>query len=73
MKLPPSVVDQLQKYRWPGNIRELQHAVERAVIMSDGEVLSIDDFGTLLPDHSEGFDFDQLNLEKLEAWAIRRQ
>jgi transcriptional regulator of acetoin/glycerol metabolism len=40
--------------------------------MSEGEVLSIEDFGTLLPNHSEGFDFDQLNLEKLEAWAIRK-
>jgi two-component system response regulator HydG len=72
LKLPQPVVEQLQKYRWPGNIRELQHAIERAVIMSEGEVLSIDDFGTLIPNHSEGFDFDHLNLEKLEAWAIRK-
>jgi two-component system response regulator HydG len=72
LKLPQPVIDELQKYKWPGNIRELQHAVERAVIMSEGEVLSIEDFGTLLPNHSEGFDFDQLNLEKLEAWAIRK-
>jgi two-component system response regulator HydG len=72
LKVPQSVIDQLQKYKWPGNIRELQHAIERAVIMSEGEVLSIEDFGTLLPNHSEGFDFDQLNLEKLEAWAIRK-
>ena len=72
LKLPSSLIEQLQKYKWPGNIRELQHAIERAVIMSEGEVLSIDDFGTLLPNHSDGFDFGHLNLEKLEAWAIRK-
>jgi two-component system, NtrC family, response regulator HydG len=72
LKLPATVTEQLQKYRWPGNIRELQHAVERAVIMSEREELSIEDFGTLLPNHSDGFDFDRLNLEQLEAWAIRK-
>jgi two-component system, NtrC family, response regulator HydG len=72
LKLPPNVVEQLQKYRWPGNIRELQHAVERAVIMSEGEELSMDDFGNLLRISSDGFNFDHLNLEKLEAWAIRK-
>jgi transcriptional regulator with GAF, ATPase, and Fis domain len=32
----------LQSYDWPGNIRELQNVIERAVIMSDSETLSID-------------------------------
>jgi DNA-binding NtrC family response regulator len=72
LKVPTHVVEHLQKYRWPGNIRELQHAVERAVIMSEGEELSIDDFGNLLPNSADGFNFDHLNLEKLEAWAIRK-
>jgi DNA-binding NtrC family response regulator len=72
LKVPSHVVEHLQKYRWPGNIRELQHAVERAVIMSEREELSIEDFGNLLPNSSDGFNFDHLNLEKLEAWAIRK-
>jgi PAS domain S-box-containing protein len=33
----------LQAYFWPGNIRELQNVVERAVIVSEGDVLSIDE------------------------------
>jgi formate hydrogenlyase transcriptional activator len=33
----------LQAYDWPGNIRELQNAIERAVILCDGETLSIDE------------------------------
>ena len=36
-------LDVLQAYDWPGNIRELQNVVERAVILCDGEMLSIDE------------------------------
>ncbi len=35
-------LDLLQSYPWPGNIRELQNVIERAVIVSDGERLSVD-------------------------------
>jgi DNA-binding NtrC family response regulator len=39
MKLDKMVIHKMQKYGWPGNIRELQHAVERAVILSDDKVI----------------------------------
>ncbi|AFL86178.1 response regulator with CheY-like receiver, AAA-type ATPase, and DNA-binding domains [Belliella baltica DSM 15883] len=34
----------LQQYNWPGNIRELQHAIERAIIMAEGDELDSRDF-----------------------------
>jgi PAS domain S-box-containing protein len=36
-------LDLLQSYEWPGNIRELQNVIERSVILSSGELLSIDE------------------------------
>jgi transcriptional regulator with GAF, ATPase, and Fis domain len=33
----------LQSYDWPGNIRELQNVIERSVILSSGDVLSVDE------------------------------
>jgi formate hydrogenlyase transcriptional activator len=38
-KIPPEVIDALLRYPWPGNIRELQNFMERAVILSGGSVL----------------------------------
>ena len=35
-------LDLLQSYDWPGNIRELQNVIERSVILSSGEVFSVD-------------------------------
>jgi len=35
---------QLKEHHWPGNIRELQHTVEKAVILSENEVLQTSDF-----------------------------
>src|SRR4030095_15184467 len=39
-------LDAMQQYSWPGNIRELQNVIERGVILSDGEVFSLEP-GTL--------------------------
>ncbi len=40
--VPPDVMKMLMVYAWPGNIRELMHLVERAVIFSDGSELRRD-------------------------------
>jgi transcriptional regulator with GAF, ATPase, and Fis domain len=37
--IPPATMSSLVAYRWPGNIRELQNLIERAVIMSNDGVL----------------------------------
>jgi len=40
--IPSGTMDALRRYQWPGNIRELQNMIERAVIVSTGPVLSLD-------------------------------
>src|SRR5467141_1503376 len=40
--IPSAGMDALNRYHWPGNIRELQNVIERAVIISTGPALSID-------------------------------
>jgi DNA-binding NtrC family response regulator len=49
--LSPDAVRRLEEREWRGNVRELQHAVERAVVMSRNETLSPDDFAVV---RSEG-------------------
>jgi transcriptional regulator with GAF, ATPase, and Fis domain len=41
--VPQAVLDQLRSYRWPGNIRELENVIERALIGSNGDTLALDD------------------------------
>jgi formate hydrogenlyase transcriptional activator len=40
--IPSAALDALNRYHWPGNIRELQNVIERAVIISAGPALNID-------------------------------
>jgi DNA-binding NtrC family response regulator len=72
LKVSNETISYLQKYSWPGNIRELQHALERAVIMCEGAELQPSDFGALERQAAGDFMFDHLNLGKLEEWAIRK-
>jgi DNA-binding NtrC family response regulator len=41
--LSPKAADQLLRYEWPGNVREMQNAIERAVALSTGSQIDVDD------------------------------
>ena len=73
-ELPPAVLEALIRHDWPGNVRALRHAAERAVIMADGENYRSADFP--LPARSEGASLsvhgDSLNLDQLERQMIER-
>jgi DNA-binding NtrC family response regulator len=43
LKINQQAHDKLMKYSWPGNIRELQHTIEKAVILSESVILKPDD------------------------------
>jgi len=40
-EIPTATIEALTKYDWPGNIRELQHIIERSVILTSGRVLHV--------------------------------
>jgi formate hydrogenlyase transcriptional activator len=50
--IPPAVMEALVRYPWPGNIRELQNVIERAVILSPGPSLQVP-LGDLQPAPSQ--------------------
>lgn len=43
-RLSAAALDGLTAHAWPGNVRALRHAIERAVILSEGEMLELGDF-----------------------------
>jgi DNA-binding NtrC family response regulator len=71
---PPGVMEALVRHDWPGNVRALRHAAERAVIMAEGPTYQLDDFP--LPARPEGSALPlmagSLNLDQLERQMIER-
>jgi DNA-binding NtrC family response regulator len=43
-RLSAALIDKLGGWAWPGNVRALRHATERAVILSEGDLLDLADF-----------------------------
>lgn len=73
-----TTLNRLLKYAWHGNVRELQHAVERAVILSESDVLQPHDFflpggaKTTEKTSADSISIDNYNLEELEKAMIRK-
>ena len=73
-KISEGAMARMHKHPWPGNIRELQHAIERAVILSSGSVLQPEDFNfasSAAKDDGQ-LSLEQYNLEEVEKLLIRK-
>lgn len=75
--LPPrrfssAALDRLLGWSWPGNVRALRHAVERAVILSDGELLQPEDFPLAAGEPATPTPLGGARLEDVEKAAIAR-
>jgi two-component system response regulator AtoC len=68
--LAPAAMRALESYPWPGNVRELRNAIERAMLLADGDVLGPEHFTmlTVPTPVSSGFALpaEGVNLESLE-------
>lgn len=73
-RLHTHTMKRLEKHHWPGNIRELQHAVERAVIMSDTNILQPSDFflSQQQDKNNQGLPESATNLEETEKMLVRK-
>jgi DNA-binding NtrC family response regulator len=71
--MSPATVNKTREYHWPGNVRELRHCMERAVILSENQVLQPEDFlFSAAAAGDEGIMFENYNLELVEKMVIRR-
>ena len=80
-RVAPGAMERLKTYGWPGNVRELRNAVERAMLLAEGEELTLDHFPIVeksvaglsdsvdLP--AEGIDLEQLE-RSLVMQALQR-
>jgi DNA-binding NtrC family response regulator len=67
----PAAMQVLMDHRWPGNVREMDHAIERAVLMSAGPTIRTNDLGV----RSEGGStarLEDMSLEEVEAFLIKK-
>lgn len=72
LKLSEEAVKDMLDYRWPGNIRELRHAIEKAVILSEKSVLSSKDFAFNKVSYNDTNESWPLKFEEIERRAIVR-
>ncbi len=71
LKINLQAYDKLMNYSWPGNIRELQHTIEKAVILSDSNIIKQDDL-YLRETGSVDDSFPFRTLEEMEKQMIRK-
>ena len=71
-RLDKNMLDALGRYSWPGNVRELRNVVRTALILGDGEALSLHGSQVLSPVRSgaDRVESDSLSLQELERRAI---
>ena len=71
LKVNPDTITKLRQYHWPGNVREFQHTMERAVIMTENASLLPGDFYLDKPEQQQET-LINLNLKDLEKQAIKK-
>jgi DNA-binding NtrC family response regulator len=66
MRISKDALAHLKAHRWPGNIRELQHTIERGVILAEGDEIKVNDFNLTASAATSTPIDDNLNLQDVE-------
>ena len=75
LKIDDDALKLLQSHYWPGNVREIQHTMERGVIMSDGTEIKASDFNLSsvpLSSKASNVEYDNLNLQEIEKILVEK-
>ena len=67
----PTALQALLDHPWPGNIRELDHAVERGVLMAAGSVIRLGELGLRI-DRDQTSRIEDMSLEEVEGFLIKK-
>ncbi|MFY9752180.1 MAG: helix-turn-helix domain-containing protein, partial [Candidatus Acidiferrales bacterium] len=67
----PVALQVLLDHPWPGNIRELDHSVERAVLLAEGPLVRASDLG-LRPARDASLKIDEMSIEEVERVLIQK-
>ena len=74
LRISDEVYKLFRKYNFPGNVRELRNAIQRAVVMSDGEEITVDDLPAQMRGKKDSdtshFNLSEMTLEEIERKAI---
>lgn len=70
-EIHPAVMKAMHRYDWPGNVRELENLVERAYILTTGEILMPQSFPSEVMGDTEGIEFPTVIKETTLAEARR--
>lgn len=65
-KMPSEVVQILMEYNWPGNIRELENVIERAVVLEEGDTIAMESLPDKLREQEIEIDEERLIAEGLK-------
>ena len=72
ISISKAAIEKLKKHAWFGNIRELQHTIEKAVIMTETDQIVANDFSFSGKTSSKNMDVDSFNLAENEKQIILR-
>ena len=67
----PAAMQQMMQYAWPGNVRDLEHTVERAVLLCHGEEIEPADLA-IGAARASSQSFENMSIDEVEALLVRK-
>ena len=76
LKINEEAMEILQSHNWPGNVREIQHTIERGVIMADDHEIKPTDFSLVAREDADSNStnsvYDTLNIQDIEKILVQK-